>query len=391
MHGIPLSQAQTTAPKRDFDWKTEQKSQFWELALHPNRILYDQYMDSITKRIRSMHNTNLGGLVSDLIDAIALEPHNPRGYWYLSIVRQRQEDWEACVELRRRALAEDPNFVPPRIYNTPNDAQVGLGLCQNLAGKLSESTKLFERLQRSNHPSQEVAWRLGEAYMAQGRIREAIETLEVLTQLQRRIPRDLSIALAVAYDRDDRTLKSQQRLHLFHQRRWRAQPKHFSRVTPLGDRFYYAGLVNKHTGYPNYAIAYFRHFLHAMSHSVWVSKAKFHVEQLRRSNSFGPVTMRGIDKSNQDRITLAMQRAYPQLEQCIATTPDLLVLVHVSGGTTSKPPTIRANADYKFSSTEKQSVTALRCIEQTAHHISFPNISRSGWNFTFSLIFKDTP
>ena len=85
---------------RDFDADAEQHSRFWERAVHPNRDLYESRVKRAQQFIARGDKQSMKEAAALLADAIDLEPEDPRAYWELGLLYEKQRKWKRCADTR---------------------------------------------------------------------------------------------------------------------------------------------------------------------------------------------------------------------------------------------------------------------------------------------------
>jgi len=261
---------------RDFDQDSEEASALWERTLNPDLDIYSAKLVASAARLLAHHDEQSRNEAENLLrKAIDVRPDLPTAYWLLGHLYALEENWKQCAEARQAVFTIDPAYDPRSdalIRLQPADAPVlldfGLARCYALAGEYEKAIEHYKRVITGEQAigAYRVYWRLGEAYGALGRLREAIESLKTAARLN---PREVLIqyALAVAYDRDEQFARAREQMtaalardsHLSQLARSDFQP------SPTEDEWYYQGLANKarEPARPEWALVYFRRFLSA--------------------------------------------------------------------------------------------------------------------------------
>lgn len=372
----------------DFDHAEETRSEFWERTLHPNRELYDNRVERARRLLSSGQGAAREKEAEALLgDAIALEKDNPVAYWVLSSLRERQERWADCARLRRQIAAMEPDFEPTdHSADKAYALDYGLGLCASREGDHDRAIARYKRILSRGLGGHDykLHWRLGESYMAIGRLGEAIVAFEESHKRYSGSPR-VMFALAVAYDRDDQTARSREYLSAALARDpslSRLTSSHVdSSYTPAEDRYYYEALGHEGKGEYEQALVRFRHYLDATGEGPWASRVRYHLDALAAE----PVTAEriqiagahGIDSASLER---EIQDARPALDACMQAVPGVLLRVQITtlaaGGDAGEvEPGLRTTVLYTFGADSEATTEAIACVEKVADDLRVPRPS----------------
>lgn len=407
----PVGAGPPAPPPVDYDRAAEQRSEFWAGAAFPRRSKYD---DLVTRAEGAMgHDDSRSRAVaaSLLRDAVALDPDRPAAHMALGRLAARHGDLTACVHELGRVLALDPDYKPDD-SGVPSAwaARYELAECEARAGAYEGAIEHLRRIlgAGAEGPVALVHQRLGESYMALGRLEEAIAAFRQATRLA---PYDAAhgFSLAVAYDRDGKSEESGD----FMQRAL-ARDRRLSSLSgtrhvwiPAADAHYYLGLAHLVAGEAPAALFHFRRYLETAGEGPWGARARLHYDQAERGvTTGGDVEVHGTASLDEDKARAAIARAAAPLEACMEKTPDLLLTVLVTRGVNGKARARRTSLDsdedparrtVRVLVADQEDVDvdamrgAIRCVESAAHRITLPRPTGGPGTYAvaqFSLIAK---
>lgn len=372
----------------DFDHAEEHASEFWERTLHPNRELYDNRVERARRLLSSSREAARETEAEALLgDAIGLEPDNPTAYWILSELRERQERWTECARLRRQVAAIEPDFQPGgRSAGKGYALDYGLALCASREGDHDTAIARYKRILRRGLGSSDykLHWRLGESYMAVGRLGDAIVALEESHKSYAGSSR-VMFALAVAYDRDDQTARSREHLAAALSRDPGLSKLTSSHVdasyTPAEDRYYYEALGYAGKGEYEHALVRFRHYLDATGEGPWAARVRYHLEALASE----PISAERIQIAGAHGVDIAslereLKDARGTLDACMQSVPGVLLRVQVttlarSADAGEVEPGIRSTVLYTFGADREDTAAAITCVEKVVDGMQMPRPS----------------
>jgi tetratricopeptide (TPR) repeat protein len=234
---------------RDLDQDAEEESEFWEHAIHPERGIYEERTAHAARLIEARAPETWEEAEEVLAQAIESEPDLPLAYWLLGVLHEQQLRFADCADAYQRAQTADPTFDPPAVARRGYGLGYAIGVCQSRAGDFDAAITTYERLVRRGIDNYEVLLRLGESYMAVGRMDDAIDSLERASG-DNAGAAPIYYALAVAYDRDGRAADArgatEKAIRLDPQLAQLESPK--LSYAPAEDVYYYLGLAREVAG-----------------------------------------------------------------------------------------------------------------------------------------------
>ena len=397
----------------DYDHAAEHRSRFWGGAAFPRR---SKYHDLVTRAGDAMEHSDSRSLAlaaSLLRDAVTLDPDRAAAHMALGRLAARKGDFTTCASELGRVLELDPAYQPddagvPAAWATGYE----LAECEARAGAYESAIEHLRRILEAgaSGPVALVHQRLGESYMALGRLKEAIEAFR---QAMRLAPYDAShgFSLAVAYDRDGKSEQSRDRMTwaLGRDRRLSSLGNSHHVWIPPADAHYTLGLAHLVAGEAPAALFHFRRYLETAGESPWAARARLHYDQADREITTGAdVEVHGTASLDDDKARAAIARAAGPLEACVDKTPDLLLTVLVTRRVDRKAArgargrAHQATADddpaqrtVRVLVADQEDVNldamraSIRCVEAAAHRISLPRPTGGPGSYAvaeFSLI-----
>ena len=252
--GAQTSEAQswTHAPLVDYDQASEDDSWLWKETLAGS----DEGYTELIERIGSLWNEStdfqqLDLILSQLNAAASSRPERVDAYYLIGKFHYTAQKWQECAQALETAFTIDPGFrnAPARRRGA---LETMLGSCQLYAGNYESAIAHFKRILTlevgADLAKQRllVEQRLGEAYMALGRLDEAIEFLTMAAKPNGR--REARYSLAVALDRAERIGESQAIMRRVIKRDYDLDyllaADHS--YAPASDEHYYLGLAYSH-------------------------------------------------------------------------------------------------------------------------------------------------
>jgi tetratricopeptide (TPR) repeat protein len=408
----------------DVDRAAEQHSELWERAMHPSRDRYRARVERAKEFLRRRDHQAWMEARELLEGAVELAPDEPLGHWMLATLHERREEWQSCAASYGRVFAIEPKYQPPSGVDVPEGRKpdwaldAGLASCQAHTGGFEQAIASYKRvLGRGITEEAGVYLGLGEAYMALGRLAEAIDALHIALKLQPD-SRRASYVLAVAYDRDEREAESRSAVFsaLRHDPNLDWLTGLVGQFVPAEDEFYYLGLGRAARHETAWAIAYFRHYLHVTGTGPWTRRARHHLADLGREPMLhaGNIAISGTDTMDEQVALAAIAEVWNELLACMKPTPGLLLELTITsvGRTASKSsrrdtstrrvptlgvsrpetPGVKARILHSFATEPEQAALAQQCAESAAQGIAIPHPQGGAGRYvSVSVLLIDAP
>jgi tetratricopeptide (TPR) repeat protein len=384
-------------PDQDYDEVDEQKSDFWDRALDPEARKYDGLVERAVVLMREGDSESLKQAGSILRDAVQLGPDRPLAHMWLGRLAERERDYAGCAQSLAKALDIDPELEAPG-GSEPTEwaAHYELAVCRARSGKFEAAIEgLRHILGRAQSQQVVVYQRLGECYMALGRLSEAVESFRQGLRLSP-YSADLGFALAVAHDRDEDAAEAREALTQALTRDPRASTlAGASRIwIPPLDAHYYLGLA--YLGAEDWprSVLHFRRYLALAGETSWARRARARYEEALA----GAIAGRGLEVRGSATLDLAasgaaVTRADGGLQACMRKTPDLLLRVSItrvmpnkgkpkpktptapaapSAATPGNRPGVRVLVQEQSETGATEVRTVVACAEAAARKIALP-------------------
>ena len=419
---VPRPWEDPDAEDRDDEQRT---SRFWDRSLHPDRDRFRIELAEGARMLASRRPEDQKRAVEVLQRAVALEPDDPRGLMLLGHAHYLQRQWSECAAAYQKLANVDPHLTAlpalkmpgVQILGTPGLLDVALGQCLSLAGdhigaihRLRRALTMGGKDQHVWQLSAELPWRLGEAYMAVGRLEEAIGQLRRAAELQSSLSRPqpgreplIMYALAAAYDRDEQLGKARELLQMLATRdggRTLGRPD--LKLSPPEEALYYQALVlatprpvGERTGpalQPDKSLALFRRYLELHGNGQWARRAHAHIDQLRGEPlSSARLQQTGTATVDTRQAMALVTRADETLQKCVKDVPaalfevtaDMVVTggrkrkdkepdVVVMGRPTPRGPGVNATVLLSHGAEADKLAAAVQCLDTAAQAIKFP-------------------
>lgn len=337
---------------RDFDADAEERSSFWERGVQPGREAYEDLITRGAELVASDGDKESRARAAAIFrDAMRMAPDRALAHFWLGRVAAKDGDFKGCARAMEQALALEAAFIAPSASEVPTNqtAPYELGLCQARAGEYEAAIDTFRRIigQAAEAPPRlaTVHMRLGESYMALGRLDEAIEALSQATRLDAR--NNLAwLALAIAHDRDEDGASSREAMAKVLENDSRVDHVIDSRATwiPAHDASYYLGLAYLHAGDAARSLFHLRRYLAVAGESLWSARARTHFEVAQAGAVAGhDLKLTGSATLDPAKTAAAVARGDAAFQSCLATTPDILLKVSITR-VVAAPPKKRARA-----------------------------------------------
>ena len=322
-------------PAPDADAEAEEYSDFWENAIQPGLDRYDELLGRATRLIYRRGDDGRTTALVLLEEASGLLPDRADAWAWLGIGRELEGDHAGCRDALEKAWAIDPDWKPPSgTSNHPRPLALVLGTCRSRAGDLEGAVEVLERLTARGDDAVETLWRLGEVYMALGRLDEARASLELALDQSPADPHYAAAAwtLVVAADRarDPDATRAAAEVAL------RQDPQRVRVESPNGgflpasDGDYYGAIAADVAGVPEQALVRFRAYLARSSDGEWVARAREHERALRGFATRERIRIEGTDKPDDAKVKKAVDKVDADLRACVKKTPNLLLELGVT-------------------------------------------------------------
>lgn len=380
----------------DYDHAAERHSDFWEQALAADRRRYDNAVERAAVLIGAGDDEGLAAARAELAAAIPLAPDDALGHYWLGRAAAAQGDWAACASSLGAAFRIDATWVPP-VGKAPAPwlLDFELGECLARAGDYEGAIAHYRRILSAGHTdASRVHWRLGEAYMALGRLAEAIESLRTAARLS--ADADIRFALAVALDRDEELAEAGLAMAQARARDPRldgllAVDRVFS---PAADRHYYLALAHAAGDERGLALHHMRRYLAAAKDSPWTARARAHLEDLGRFRIGDDLDPSGSAAIDGERVRAAVRAAAGDFERCAAPVPSVLLQVRITalargGGHARVEPGVRVLVLDQGDAAADTLRAAVGCAERVAARLQLPPVQGSPGSYatvTFSVL-----
>ncbi|HLU67322.1 MAG TPA: tetratricopeptide repeat protein, partial [Kofleriaceae bacterium] len=373
---------------RDYDQDEEERSDFWERALEPDRGKYEDLIERAVTLLREKdaESRKLGAAI--LRDAVRLAPDLPDAHMLLGRLAAEEGDHAACARSIARALEADPDHRPASA-DVPVEWAAGyeLAVCRARAGDLEAGIDGLRRILERGYTGsslRHVHQRLGECYMALGRLDEAREALEQAYRLAHGDP-DIAFALAVVHDRGEESARARDLMTRALERDPGAHKLQESQRVwiPAADVHYHQGLAFLHAGQHGRALYHFRRYLAEAGKSPWLARARKHLAAAEaRAIAGSDLAVKGSASMDEARAAAAIGKIDRELQACLAGTPDLLLRVTITrvvpAGRTDGGTRSRARAGVRVVVVEQEDVpgdalrAAIACAEKAAGGAALP-------------------
>ena len=343
----------------DPDDAGEHESGFWARVADPGRAHYDQRVKDALLIARS----DPRGAIAQLRATAEARPELVDAWGYVGLINDQLRDFGGCADGYGHAVAIDPRWLPDAKHkfistvgfalsgNRQQSLTLAHAVCSSRASDVAGTIRALEAVIARGDALPGSSWkgnelvelwlRLGEAYLAAGRLDDAAGALgEAVIASSRRDP-DAAWLLALAHDRARRTSLAEdsaaaaQRIdpNATNATRDNRPPS----ILP-GDREYLRGLAAMTTppreppepARPERALIYFRQYLaEAPADSPWRARAVEHVQALATTDLATRVesTAGSRDRAEIER---AVRARMPALRACMAAAPTSLVSLRIT-------------------------------------------------------------
>lgn len=387
----------------DIDADAEGHSLFWERAIEPNKDEWKLRVARAEALMRQPDKQSIAEAEALLRDAIRLAPDQPTAHWYLGQAYYVQGKFEACAEARKKTASLDPTYEVPPLSRAPSSLDFGIGVCLSLSGDHAAALRYLKRTLAQGDDSTAVSyairWRLGETYMALGRLDEAIGALREAVRLG---GMDVTVhyALATAYDRNEQSAAAATAMQeaLKRDSTQSLLARKDLHISPAEDVYYYDALAKMQPPLPGRrtsqaaqtlstinAILKFRHFVAEHGKGPWARRALHHIAALgRESLSAASAAQIGGAGLAEKPVRAAIDGAHAELQRCVAATPGVRYMVAITSltrprrGARAEPGQAEPTAGVRTQSYEEMETdpaavaTANECLDRVASDLALP-------------------
>jgi tetratricopeptide (TPR) repeat protein len=376
--GSALAQSWNHPELVDYDKAREEYSPFWEQALLTDEESYR----GLVKQARAIWNA--GGseqralALATLRTAASSKPEKPHAHFWLGQFLYADQEWEACAAALSKVYSMEPGFQPDDLRSR-NTLDFNLASCLLYSGEYEGAIEHFKRIITLDYASDRVQLRLGEAYMALGRLNEAIEFLTLAARPNGRL--EARFALAVAFDRAERLNASREELAYAVKRDrdlgvLRSADKSFA---PAEDEHYYLGLAYGQQNKKTRALYHFRRYEELTQATTWSERARQHRVASSHRKIADDLVISGSARWLASELQPAIAKIEKPLRACLAGQPTLLVQIDltVMSGDERAEPQVRATNIVQASVDKIRLRRTLDCLESATRKLRAPKLEGS--------------
>ncbi|GAB4570226.1 MAG: hypothetical protein Tsb0020_24880 [Haliangiales bacterium] len=317
-------------PPVDVDDPGPLHSHFWQRVLHPDSDRYSALLVKARELLNMGITPALEEASEHLEAAIALRPEGVEAHWLHAMALETLQRWPACASAYSAVFALDaryqPSFILPSL--SPRKAawalDFGLAMCRARVGDYEDAVTHFTRIaSRGVTRDASVSLHLGEAYMALGRLEEAIEVMDAAA---RQAPSDARVAYALAVAHDRNELLAEAEAYLDRARKLNVSLSLLEDASavfiPEADRSYTLSLALAHRQQPATALFMMRRYLAEVGDSPWRYRAEQHLDQLAPSaQPAATATTKSATPIAPEDVRSAIGRIDAELQACVRQTP----------------------------------------------------------------------
>jgi tetratricopeptide (TPR) repeat protein len=355
---------------------------------------------------------------AEILDhAIELLPEAPDAYFLRGWVHELEGNWPACADDYAAAAERDPDFEPvpnPRFRGPLAD---GLGACLARAGRFEDAEVALTQYTATGEASSGVWFRLGEVYMALGRLDDALAALDRAADKARGTDiAPVRWLRATALDRARRPAAAADEaagaLRIDPQRLRIPGASPAQPSAPAEDTFYHAAIAHLASSpedrdtrvpalpaLPERAVLYLREYVRVATNPAWKKRGEEQLAALRELEPADALTRPGakLGTTRLDAATIAraLRKDLARLSTCLDRVPQLAVEVRVvihgppprSGKANAiadrnRPPAgawPRALAQVGLVPPTADQTAAHACIQDAARKLKVPKLERGAW------------
>jgi len=402
LHHPTAAEAQSwTRPSAvDYDSPEEATSELWEQVLLGGDNTYVERMAEARALSKSRSLQNRAAAVP-IFEALAKEyPTRAEIHSELGMVYQRQKNWAGCAQALQHVYQLDPDYDEKGL-SPLGTLDMRLATCLLYSEQYEGAITHLQHLIAQNQESITAQLRLGEAYMALGRLEEATFAFQRAYEMANRSRsryREAGYGLAVALDRAERVSESKDVLtHVVRgDSRLTTLLSSDKTFAPVQDEHYYLGLAYQQQRNTSRAIYHFRRFLSLDPKSPWRIHARSHLESLGTPALATLLSVNGSAQWPLEPLRNAIRASETSLRVCVANHPLVLAELKISEVNSKPSSGVQATASIQASDEKDKQVLdgILDCLESAARKIRVPKQSglRGGYgNAEFTILGSPTP
>jgi len=394
--GTANAQSKRYPPKEeDLDEERDAYSKLWEDAIEPGKAQYDDLVEHASHDLER-HTADARKDAEDLLDqATKLPPGEADAWAWLGLALESDDDWKGCRDALDRAYAIEPSWD-----SGPRRFGAAVATCRARAGDLDGAADVLERIVAKGSEDVEVVWRLGEVYMAEGRLDDA---RAALTSALDGSPADIyyvhaAWSLAVAADRardpDASADAAQAALGIDPERALVLDVS--GGFLPASDGPYYAALAADDAGVPEIALLEYRVYRALVAKGPWAERTDEHLKALDSFAIADRTIVSGTDPGDAPAIRKLVTKAEPALRACMAKVPRLLAQATITVVLAAKDTHVALPAAgvqvaiVDGDAGKDDSDAAIACVAKVAGGIALPKPTVAGTytTTTFPVIAK---
>jgi tetratricopeptide (TPR) repeat protein len=384
-----VAQSWTRPPMVDHDSASEDYSEFWEQVLAGSDGDYERLMKR-AEDLRSSRSPEQWKQALPLLqEAAALRPDRPEAHRAIGRQHFQTRDWARCSASLSRVVDLQAKSGESETER-PGELLVQLGTCLLYSGHYEGALDhlghvITQRLEPDTEKMSLVEMRLGEAFMALGRLEEATFAFTRATALaknHRHMLKQAEYGLAVALDRAERLEESRTLLTRLVRgdsqlTTLRSTDKSYA---PANDEHYYLALAYEAQHNQIRALYHFRRFATLAQlgpPSPWTTHALNHATSLGTPALAAQLDVTGSAQWPVDELRKAIRKSAGPLQRCAKGYPEVLATITLTSALTKPAAQLQARAVIDVQTElERETLTGVvECLESAARKIRMPRQS----------------